>query len=423
MFAPSCWGAQLPQGPSCVSWNEKIFGAYVGTVRSDGTNDLHICRFNRNDLTAPEFVYDLRNAASNALQLPFDPNSHLSPSIGVDWSGRVYVTANNWVDNRLKLVKSNTNGQLSGWVNEELNLADRPGSGQIVYVKFLQFANGGLGMFSRRRKNPNPGGTDNPARTIFQYKAPGSDVWVSRGIIFNGADGIPESVYSCGSCVGPGDRLHYFGVWDWGTSGGQDFLIDDHSYVYSDDYGATWRARSGTLMTLPITHTGASGIAARTGISFGTTASPDDGGTNNLYYNSAGIDENGEPVGFLQCRTTAHGYSAGYYMIRYNPTTSTWYTDNFSRVRYGNHRQLIHWRGGLWIVARKGTSQTYPDRIVIEQRNSPNTILTLGHSVPVGFMPWVNEVGVRDFDLIEMIIPREDGTPICYSVGNGAKIR
>lgn len=368
---------------------------------------------------------DLSTIAGNPLGLPAvaDPSARVAPSIGVDSEGRVYIAVNNITGDTMHIVKSGVGGDITTWTNAASEFTSPQYAPE--YINFVQFSNGGLGMFWRRRFQhyliPVP--ADMHGFSYFSYKPPGTSRVFGHTLFAQGETGTHNAFNLSGIYVDAFDQLHVFGCWDLqmeGTASTGDHNIGEHSYLFSDDYGGTWYSIQGQPLGLPINRLGTDGVACRTGITMGSAQTPDSlNDTNNLSYNSATVDSNGYPCCIFEAATTSQGHSVGKHIVRWNGTA---WVDDASSIRqlYATGEHLLNFRGKLHVIAQRSDSDRPPRRLLVRDLESPTTqVFYVGHRTCSAWFPHYDSVALMDRKTLDIFMPDSSQGPHVYSIGRG----
>jgi hypothetical protein len=402
MTIPNLYSANGTHGPTVMSSGAFQYGIYLNAA-----DDAIVCKRTRgaNDWT----TVNLRTVlGSNPMSLPLDQSDgHNSPSIGVDWRGIVHAFCNMWNDDPRYMRTVNPH-DITTWVNGAATLA-APNQDNGTYAKFSRFSDGTL-MLTRRTRKTGLGAasesSDDPGSEQCEVIVAGdaTSTWVDRGAFAAGADGTEDALYYNQPYVDDNDRVHIMGWWDHGVGGANELNIDNHTYLYSDDMGVTWRNIAGTLLTKPIR---SATTASRTGVSFGV-----DPLTSNFYSFGCTVDADGYPVGTASDRQNG-GEGV---LIRWNG--SAWTTDYSIQGRHpgGQHTNVVHWRGDLWSLG--GVAR----RCELRRVDSPNEVIKLGGSLPSAMQMWADPVALALYDSVEVLIPDGD-TPRVRTAGAGARVK
>lgn len=406
-------GCGTAAGPNL--WSAGNFSAtFQFGLWCDDSNNLWIFR---HDKATGELVQaNLSTAASgNPLQLPFedlDPTvqGHLNPSMGIDASGHIHVTANNFDSNVPKMIRSVNPYDITSWTDTHAQFTSAPAGGQIAYFHFCPLKSGNLMVIHRVRTVTGVG--NNPGAQYVYVMEGSNTTWTARGKLMGGAAGTEDAFYNNHPYCDASGRVHLFGMWDRIYSGGTD--AEKFSYLYTDDEGVTWHSIDGTTLTQGFNYTSTQATKIDTGVTLGRN-----GALGELGYSlGASTDENGYPCGVMVDRVALDEV-----IVRWNGTS--WVSDAAPGLKFagGAGIQLMLFQGELYVMARGRVAPNH--WVELRKVSDPNTLVArLAGPYPSFWCPWPDPIALRDSGRIELAhVDNNPNNPHFYSFGGAARLR
>lgn len=177
----------------------------------------------------------------NPLAAPVLVDSHNNIVVAVDGDGYIHVSGNHH-NHRLRYARSRNPYDITAWDTPGMIGTDEK---RVCYPQFVRTTGGDLLFFYRE------GESGNGDHLLNRYSVT-SKTWSRVSMIFKGTTPVvpDQSAYINRVVLDKNNRLHVFYMWretpDAATN-------TDLSYIYSDDFGVTWKNKAGATQALPIT--------------------------------------------------------------------------------------------------------------------------------------------------------------------------